>query len=457
MLKLSNKLDDIVKYLVATMLLVVPLYPKFPLITVPGTFVSIRLEDFVLVFAALVLVIIILPQISTFIKETVGRSILIYLFVGLMSLISALLVTKTITPHIGFLHFIRRVEYFVPFFIGVYAIKSKRGNLEFYIKTLMITMSIMFLYGLGQKYLTWPIIITQNLEYSKGIALRYISGGHLNSTFAGHYDLGTFLVFILPVLISMFFFVKKLKEKIVILGIFSGGLWLLAFSGSRVSSLSYLIASFVALLAIKRIKAFPIVVAFSLLVFSLSPNLVSRYGRIIEVTVDKVKSFNKILLINPEAVYAQNKAMPLQRRDVPTPTPTPLPVFEDRSTSIRLNVEWPRAIRALSKNPLLGTGYSSITLATDNDYLRLLGEVGILGTMAFMVIFAHVAKAILAKLPIDKYYTSIESAYLGGFYGGVVGVFINAFFIDVFEASKFAILFWLFMGMTLSLVKNKSK
>lgn len=457
MLKLSNKLDDIVKYLIATILLVVPLYPKFPLITVPGTFVSIRLEDFVLVLAALVLVITILPQIGTFIKETVNKSILTYLFVGLMSLVSALLVTKTIIPHIGFLHFVRRVEYFVPFFIGVYAIKTKRENLGFYIKTLMISLSIMFLYGLGQKYLAWPIIITQNLEYSKGIALRYITGGHLNSTFAGHYDLGTFLVFILPVLLSMFFFVKKFKEKIIILGIFSGGLWLLAFSGSRVSSLSYLIASFIALLAIKRIKAFPVVVVLSLLVFSLSPNLVSRYGRIIEVTVDRVKSFNKILLINPEVVYAQNKATPLQRRDAPTPTPTPVPVFEDRSTSIRLNVEWPRAIRALSKNPLLGTGYSSITLATDNDYLRLLGEVGILGTMAFMVIFAHLAKAILAKLPIDKYYSSIELAYLGGFYGGVVGVFINAFFIDVFEASKFAILFWLFMGMTLSLVKNKPK
>lgn len=457
MLKLSNKLDDIVKYIVAIILLMVPLYPKFPFITVPGTFVSIRLEDFVLVFALIVLVIIILPQIGTFIKETVNRSILIYLFVGLVSLISALLVTKTIIPHIGFLHFIRRVEYFVPFFIGVYAIKRKRGNLEFYLKTLMITMSIIFLYGLGQKYLAWPIIITQNLEYSKGIALRYISGGHLNSTFAGHYDLGTFLVFILPVLLSIFFFVKSAKEKILVLGIFTGGLWLLAFSGSRVSSLSYLIAIFITLLTVKRIKVYPLVVVFSLLVFSLSPNLVSRYGRIIEVTIDKVKNIGKVLQINPEVAYAQNQATPLQRRDVPTPTPTPLPVFEDRSTSIRLNVEWPRAIRALSKNPLLGTGYSSITLATDNDYLRLLGEVGILGTMAFMAIFANIAKAILAKLPINKHFSGIELAYLGGFYGGAVGVFVNAFFIDVFEASKFAILFWLFTGMTLSLVRNKRK
>lgn len=454
--KLLNKLNGIVKYLAATILLVVTLYPKFPFITVPGTFVSIRLEDFILVFAALVLVIIIIPQIGSFIKETVNKSILIYLFVGLISLISALLVTKTIIPHIGFLHWIRRIEYFVPFFIGIYAIKGKRENLKFYLKVLMIAIGIMFLYGLGQKYAGWPIIVTQNLEYSKGIALRYVSGGHLNSTFAGHYDLGTFLVFILPVLISLLFFVKKVKQKILLLFTISGGLWLLAFSGSRVSSVSYLIATFIALLSIKRLKAFPVIAVFSLLVFSLSPNLVSRYTRLIEVTFDKVKSINKIIYKTPTEVYAQDNGLVLpQRRDVAKPTPTPPPVFEDRSTSIRLNVEWPRAIRALSKNPLLGTGYSSITLATDNDYLRLLGEVGVLGTMAFLMIFVNIFKLILARLPIDRSFKGIKLGYLGGFFGGTVGVFINAVFIDVFEASKFAILFWLFTGMALSLIRSK--
>jgi len=94
----------------------------------------------------------------------------------------------------------------------------------------------------------------------------------------------------------------------------------------------------------------------------------------------------------------------------PTPTPTPTPTslpeatpsayFEPtalavgRSTDIRLKVEWPRAIKAFLKNPLLGTGYSSITLATDNDYLRMLGETGILGTLAFLAIILEITRIV---------------------------------------------------------------
>ncbi len=132
-----------------------------------------------------------------------------------------------------------------------------------------------------------------------------------------------------------------------------------------------------------------------------------------------------------------------------------MPVFEDRSSSIRLNVEWPRAIRAFTKNPLLGTGYSSITLATDNDYLRLLGEAGALGFLAFSLIFIRIGNLTLANFPIHKNFSGVEQAFIAGIAGSIPGVLLNAVFIDVFEASKFAILFWLLMGMFVALLKYK--
>ena len=148
--------------------------------------------------------------------------------------------------------------------------------------------------------------------------------------------------------------------------------------------------------------------------------------------------------------------MPQRRTDFVTPTPTPSPVVEDRSSSIRLNVEWPRAVRSLTKNPLLGTGYSSITLATDNDYLRALGETGILGFAAFSLIFLRIGslflpnvKSVLAKM------SEIERPFVAGLLGGSVGVLINAVFIDVFEASKFAIIFWLLIGVLVGLIRNE--
>lgn len=456
MLKHLRKPENLIKYLIATILLVVPLYPKFPFITVPGTFVSIRLEDFILVFAFLVLFVLVGQDKIRFFRNKINQAIILSLLAGFISLISAILITKTILIHIGFLHWLRRVEYFIPFFIGIYAFRRSNKNLEFYLKVMMLSLLISFFYGLGQKYLSWPIIVTQNLEYSRGIALRYIPGGHLNSTFAGHYDLGTTLVLILPIFVSLFFLIKKVRIKAVLFVVISGGLWLLAFSGSRVSTVSYLLATFVSLLLIKRLKFYPFVVIFSIIIFSFSPNLVARYSRIFEVTYEKVKEFQKILVIPDKTVYAQETMGPL-RRDVPVPTSKPTEVFEDRSTSIRLNVEWPRALRALEKNPLLGTGYSSITLATDNDYLRLLGEVGIIGALAFFLIFIRLLKVVLNKVPLRNYFKNIELGYLGGIYGGVIGVFINAVFIDVFEASKFAIIYWLLIGLAVSLHSNKVK
>ena len=123
-----------------------------------------------------------------------------------------------------------------------------------------------------------------------------------------------------------------------------------------------------------------------------------------------------------------------------------------RSFQIRLNIEWPRAITALKKNPFLGTGYSSLGIATDNDFLRSLGEVGFLGTAAFVLVLLEAAKRIISGL-------KNENTLIRFFSAGVLSMFIafivNGLFIDVFEASKVASLFWLILGLNLAALKLK--
>ena len=458
MLKHTALPNWLLKYLVAAILLAVPLYPKFPFITVPGTHVSIRLEDFLLTAVSIVLVLIVLPNVGKFVKDRTNQAIGLYLMAGLLSLVSAIFVTKTVVAHIGFLHWARRIEYFIPFFAGVLVIKNNKRNLEFFLKVLMITVIYTFIYGLGQRYLSWPIIITQNPEYAKGVALRWVSGSHINSGFAGHYDLGTFLVLLLPIFITLFFLMKELRTRLALFIVISGGLWLLAYSGSRISVFSYLVAGASALVLIKKYKAIPLMIVFSLLFFSLSPNLRARYSRIIEVTERRLKGVSYELYSPKQGIlYAAQEELAFpQRREVATPTPVPPPsVFEDRSTSIRLNVEWPRAVRAFSKNSFFGTGYSSITLATDNDYLRLLGEVGILGFLAFSLVFLRIGKLMLGSFPLVRNFKGVELGFLAGVYGALPGVFLNAVFLDIFEASKFAIIFWLIMGFSVGLLYKK--
>ena len=452
MSKLLKQSKRLLKYGMAALLAAIPLYPKFPAIRIPGTYVSVRLEDFLMAAVAILFLIAFLPEMKRLFAKKIERSVAILLGVGLISLLSGILITQTVVPHIGLLHWMRRIEYFIPFFLGLLYFRDKKEKtLEFFLKVLMIVLVVAFLYGLGQKYLSWPVIITQNEEYSKGVALRWIPGSHINSTFAGHYDLATFLVLLLPIFVSLFFVVKKITARILLLVVIFSGLWLLANAVSRISIVSYLLGVTLALVLIKKIKAIPIVILVSLIVFSFSSDLLARYTRIIEVTSKKILSTRQIN-ISPSFIYAQETEIPKKR--AATPTPTPQPVFEDRSTSIRLNVEWPRAIRAFMKNPLLGTGYSSITLATDNDFLRLLGEVGLLGFLAFWLLFARIFHSLSKILPVTKYYQGVSLAFMGGLMGALPGVFLNAFFIDVFEASKFATIFWLLMGIAVAMARK---
>jgi hypothetical protein len=305
---------------------------------------------------------------------------------------------------------------------------------------------IAFIYGFGQMHFSWPVIITQNNEYAKGIALRWVSGSQLNSTFAGHYDLATFLVFVLPFFISLFFLLKGFWSKVVLGGVILSGLWLLANTASRISIVSYFLASTASLLLIKKYKAIILTIAVSLIIFSLTGSVIDRYTQVFSVYYQMMVSKFKVKA-------ADINGLP-ERRENTNSMPSPPPVFEDRSTSIRLNVEWPRALRAFKKNPLLGTGYSSITLATDNDFFRLLGEVGILGFLAFILIFSNIFN--LAKKMLSKPFllNAVELAFTVSFIGGLIGILLNALFIDIFEASKFAIIFWLITGMFVSLARN---
>ncbi len=450
MQKLFLPFDKIAKYLIAAILVIVPLYPKFPLLTIPGTYVAIRFEDLLLLALGIVTLIKILPNIRTYFRDNIFRAFLIFFLVGGVSLLSGVFVTRTVDFNLGILHLLRRVEYAVPFFavLSLFSGGVASKNLNYYLKILVVVVIVAFIYGLGQRYLSFPIITTQNEEYSKGVALRWTAGSHINSTFAGHYDLAAYLVIIMPIFITSFFLLKGKLSKAFMLLASGGGLWLLINSLSRIAQISYLLALIMSFFFIKKYKELGLVLIISLIFISMSGSLGARFQRFFDVFSRKIGSIHFY-------VYADETILLPKAKDSAAPTATPIPVFEDRSVSIRLNIEWPRAIRALAKNPILGTGYSSINLATDNDYLRVLGETGILGLLAFLGIFIAIGKELFKALPLTYNFQGIELGFMAGAIGGILATFVSAFFIDLFEASKLAITFWLILGYVVLMVRSK--
>jgi len=124
-----------------------------------------------------------------------------------------------------------------------------------------------------------------------------------------------------------------------------------------------------------------------------------------------------------------------------------------RSFGIRTNVEWPRALNSFGRNPLLGTGYSSIALATDNDILRSLGETGLLGTLALGLIFYTLMRRMWEYL---KTGSGFEYHFILSMFCASGAVALTSLFIDALEASKIAEVFWLTMGISWAVVTKYS-
>lgn len=459
MQKHSWLFEKIGKYLIAAVIVIVPLFPKFPLFGVSGTYVAIRFEDLVLLVLGIVVAIKILLNFSYWLKDKIIYSLFIFFVVGLVSLLSAAFVTQTVDFKIGLLHLLRRIEYAVPFLAAITLLSKERAleHLNFFFKLIMIVALVAFVYGFGQRYFRFPIIITQNEEYSKGVALFWTPGSHINSTFAGHYDEAAVMVMFLTFFISAMFVFKDKISKMLLLVSTASSLWLLINSLSRIAQVSYLLSVGISLFLLKKYKAMFMVLSVSIVLIGMSSSLGTRFSRIFQVFYQKIKPSNLTFIIPHFEVSAADSTVLPQKRVNEEPVVIPeTPVFEDRSTSIRLNVEWPRAIRAFKKNFLVGTGYSSINLATDNDYLRLLGEVGIIGFFAFALLYFAIFSEILTVFPIKNSYPEIYVSYMFSVVGLSVGTFVSAFFLDLFEASKFATLYWFVLGMAIYLVRSKN-
>jgi len=405
-------------FLVALVLLIVPLYPKFPLVGVAGTFVSVRLEDFLLAGILGVWAISALKSKFSQLKFPVHRAILLYWFIGAIAVFSGIFLTKTAALNLGALHFLRRVEYMALFF-AAFSFLRTRGELHFIIRVILVVSLLVAGYGLGQQFLNWPVITTTNSEFSKGLALSLGPGARINSTFAGHYDLAAYSIFPLLLIISLLT-LKSVRPKLplVIIGLLT--YWAMLLSASRVTFAAFYLTAGLLFLIIRKWTWLPLLVLAAIISIIASPQLLGRYR---EFIVSHVRA-----------------AVDEEVADALKPAGQP----EDRSFNIRLQAEWPRALRAFYQNPVLGTGFSSVGLAVDNDYLRLLAETGLLGAAAFVLIILRFFKSSISYMRVPQ---DFREAFIVSVALGLVGLLLNALFIDVFEASKVAVVSWTLLGL----------
>lgn len=486
--------ENLIKILLFGFVFIIPLYPKFPIRIIDYTYIAIRAEDFYIGLLLIIFLVQILRRKILLNTKFLWLFILFWIAIFLSFAFNAFITKFVIYRHLGFLHAARRVEYMIVFFIASSTVKSRK-DLIFFLNAIVAAFILVALYAMGQKFLGWPAVQTMNPEFAKGMLLTLTPEARVSSTFAGHYDLAAYLVLLIPVTVGLlFYYQKKLMYPILALAIF-----VLTLTASRISAfVAYPLSITSFLIFTRKFRHLIIIFIITALCMFISKDLIQRVMKTVQIKqifvndktgevvvpqkitskelpagtayiaisrppsenqgeVDKLlkdklleeirkeaSQSNKILTSSEEAKLLATRSAGL------TSTNT---IVADISFATRLQVEWPRAINAFLKNPVLGTGPSSITESTDNDYLRWIGEFGAFGTLTFLYILFSIVLFIwkhIQKLPENE-----KLLYLG-FIFGLFGLMINASYIDVFEASKVAYTLWLVAGLFVGSIRDRN-
>jgi O-antigen ligase len=477
--------ENLLKVMLAVFIFMVPLWPKLPIKMINYTYIAIRLEDIYLVFMSLVFIIQLIRK-KVKLNTTFLWIFILFWLAVFSSALWGIFIGKTISIyHLGLLHALRRVEYMIVFFIASSIVRNKKDFFKF-MNFFLFSVFLVALYGLGQKYLGFPAVQTMNPEYAKGYILYLTPEARISATFAGHYDLASYLIFAIPIILSFYFYFKKNYFYLIT---FVLSLVVLIDTSSRISFGAYVVSTLIFLFINRKYLFTIFVIILTVGLMFLSKDLSNRFFRTFQIkrilinektgsvyvnqniTTKELPAGSFYVKLNdqtPEATAAAHietfKQQIAEEQVIKATVGQKLndsefnkliaslsanlkgvnTIVSDISFATRIQIEWPRAIEAFGKNPFLGTGPSSITEATDNDFLRWLGEFGLFGTTTFLIILFLISKNIFSKISkISKEHKLL--AY--GFTFGLFALLINATYIDVFEASKVAYTFWLIAGI----------
>lgn len=441
---------NILRPILAILIMFIPLYPKFPLFSVQNTYVAIRLDDIIVALSLLIWFIYQIKNKFPILKEKITWLAIAYFMAILLSTLNAFLIFQVVPKNILILNFLRRIEYMSLMFLTISAIKTKK-DLNFTYVFLLIASLCVSIYGFGQKYFHFPVVSTMNSEFSKGQLLEMNVWTRISATFAGHYDLAAYMSVVLIIIGGIFLLTKNKLLKYSSLIIWFICFQILNLTASRISTFAFWGSMTLVIILIKKyLWVIPLAI---LMIFSIKNSKDLNQRLLATIPAFRIQ-INTIQQITPTIIPSPTPTLVIQPSGHPVTKTTPIPtiirysrieefpkvdidVGVARSGEIRFNAEWPRAITALKRNPLLGSGLGSITLATDNDFLRLLGESGILGFITFMIIpFYFIYLTFKKRDPINFVLL-----------GCLLATLANGLFIDVFEASKFAYSFWILMGI----------
>ncbi|MCM8800418.1 MAG: O-antigen ligase family protein [Candidatus Omnitrophica bacterium] len=378
------------------------LSPEIKLGMAGGREVVLRMDDVFLfvVFFGWLARLAVNKEMGLLKTNPLNRPLLVYIFISLVATLLGVL-RGYAKLNISIFYLLKYFEYYLLFFMVTNHLKDKKQMKAFIFYILVVSLLIS-LYGFIM-HLKGVERVTAPFEGDKGEAN----------------TLGGYLVFILMLATSFFIHSDSIKERLFLSLVLLLGYPTLIFTLSRGSWLAFIPAFITLILLTRRAKLMLILI--SVLLVLLSPFIFPRYF-FARIHYTFLPGRHFVIL---------GKAINLEE-----------------SAAARIEV-FKAALKRWVKEPILGYGIGSPSPILDNQYARLMLEVGSVGMLGFFWVIFTIFKYCLNNLKDieDRFATSL----ITGFLAGLVGLLVHGLSAETFIIIRIMEPFWFLTAMVVRL------
>ncbi len=407
-------------------LVVLPLYPKVGLIAVSGTYIPVRLDDFVTIAVIGAWFVTLyrdrrLPRVPP-----IASAVLVWLGFGLIALAIGAGLLGTVGWGTGALFWAKPIEYLALGWVA-YDLVDRPERLRLMLCVIFATASIVVTYALLER-LGW---VPHAPNYANDVTVRRVLG----STMGDSHQLATYLGVTLLLAVALWHEAPPRVRAVSLMG-FGVAAYVLVHAAGRSEFLSLAMCTLP--LTLWRPARLPAIVLLSFLAVAF------LFPQVIDTALDQTVARR----IQPVEVA------PSSQPGQPSASPPPLNVGErfqdledDRSLEIRLQERWPMFVKIAMRDPIFGAGPSAATEAADGYYVRSFTEVGVIGTIAFGVLILTV---VLGLWRVIQSVAGDARAAAIGLISATAFVALVGVLIDTWVASRVMQLYWPAVGATIA-------
>ena len=413
--------------------------PKLNLLKVSGlSTAGIRTDDLL----ALVLLVIAVRDRHTYMNRHVKRGILVLIVLSAVNLLSVFIGRMNGYENqimFSILSVIRKFEYFAFVSVGIYLVRKLKRPYKVFMDefTLMCVMHVLLavLQVIGKG--TYVVSGSDAGNFFAGLAV---------STFNGYYEYGQFLCFACAIFICDYLKTRN-PYSLIMLPV---SLVMVYLSGSRSSLVVALLLIAIAVyFPIRNRASKPVLVMggfgilgvlFVAMIFisgMIGLDQIGRFGTI--VPEEFFSSWGKLISKGSLADYLDAQSRGIHEFDAMQQMGITKEI-SDWSAAARI-YKWGAVLDGFRMYPLLGYG-TGVTHTMDGNYVKLLAETGIVGTVLWLGFYGYFMAAVMKV----RHWSNLAKPVLLM----MLSILINAVMLDMFEASKPMEMLWLLTGAVLA-------